>query len=220
MTVNEMVDYLKKDLKKSVENDVSPCLQTEKREGGYFVIPRLVLSYVDYLGALHHGYSGSHKPKGRRIFADHTYAKSFIRDFFGPLFANYRTFGDLLWEIYRNGTIHLYEPLTLENSDVIISWQIFKGRSGERTILGDPTQSGRLIPLTHVLPWPIVSPTKGESHPNEWILPISTTCLHDDLLSAIDGFADFIQADSDAQRRFASTMEALVIPEKTCLKWW
>jgi hypothetical protein len=27
-------------------------------EGGYFAAPRLVLSYVDYLGALHHGYDG------------------------------------------------------------------------------------------------------------------------------------------------------------------
>lgn len=34
------------------------CLNLDCDEGGYFAAPRLVLSYVDYLGALHHGYDG------------------------------------------------------------------------------------------------------------------------------------------------------------------
>lgn len=212
MTVDGMVDYLLNDLKQSVKNDVYPCLQTGSRTGGYFVVPRLVLSYVDYLGALHNGYTGRTNSWGRRIFADASYAKKFLRDFFGKIDQNYFNHGDLLWEIYRNGTIHLYEPLTLENDGKTISWQIFKGGSGERTIIAPIGAGGAMIPLPHVVPWPVQPPTV-------WVLPVSTTCLYEDLLVSIDKFAQLVRTDSTAQGKFRSTMDALVVPEQTSQTW-
>ena len=58
MDAIKIVDYLNNDLKESVINDVKPCLNLGRDEGGYFAVPRLVLSYVDYLGALYNGYTG------------------------------------------------------------------------------------------------------------------------------------------------------------------
>jgi hypothetical protein len=77
MDLTAIVNYLNDDLKKSVENDVYPCLNLGHDEGGYFGVPRLVLSYVDYLAALYNGYEGKVK-NGRRIFATGEYAKTFF----------------------------------------------------------------------------------------------------------------------------------------------
>jgi hypothetical protein len=55
MNLTKIVKYLTEDLKASVQNDVKPCLSLGRKEGGYFAVPRLVLSYVDYLGGLYHG---------------------------------------------------------------------------------------------------------------------------------------------------------------------
>ena len=62
MTKAEIVDYLKNDLKPLVKDDVSPCLQIGvPTRAGFFSVPRLVLSCVDYLGALYMGWNGERR---------------------------------------------------------------------------------------------------------------------------------------------------------------
>jgi hypothetical protein len=95
-------------------DDISPCLNLGHDEGGYFAVPRLVLSCVDYLGAFYNGYRGRKDRSGRRIFTDGKYSKAVLNDLFGQVDANYRTYSDLLWEIYRNSTIHLHSPKLLK----------------------------------------------------------------------------------------------------------
>jgi len=48
----------------------------------------------------------------------------FLNDIFGQIDPNYIKYGALLWEIYRNGTIHLYSPKILKNlnSSRTIGW--------------------------------------------------------------------------------------------------
>lgn len=172
MTTSEIDDYLRNDLKTSTVDDIEPCLYGK---GGYFGVPRLVLSYVDYLGALFHGYKHQEKNK-RKIFAKHSYAKRFLKYVFGLIDANYCSYGDLLWEIYRNGTIHLYEPLTLQNSDQKITWVTYKGHR-EKEFLSSPYS----VEVTHLVP---------QYFRNRiWIQPISISCLYEDLKSAIDLFS-------------------------------
>jgi hypothetical protein len=116
MVVSKILDYLTSDLKKSVINDVRSCLNLGHDEGGYFAVPRLVLSYVDYLGALYNGYNGKRNERtGKRIFTSGKYAEIFLNDIFGRIDPNYIEYNALLWEIYRNGTIHLYSPKILKN---------------------------------------------------------------------------------------------------------
>lgn len=50
MNLKQIKEYLSGDLTNSVVNDVKPCLNPTSSEGGYFAVPRLVLSYIDYLG--------------------------------------------------------------------------------------------------------------------------------------------------------------------------
>src|SRR5918995_5366385 len=97
MDVTKVVDYLNNDLKVSIVNDVKPCLNLNRDEGGYFAIPRLVLSYVDYLGALYNGYTGLRdKRTNRRIFATNKYAKIFLDKIIGRIDPNYSKYGGLL----------------------------------------------------------------------------------------------------------------------------
>ena len=105
-----------------------PCLNPTPSKGGYFAVPRLVLSYVDYLGKL---YRTGHN--------------EFIRNVFGALDSNYRKHGLLFWEIYRNGLIHRYEPATLENSGKQIKWPIYKGN--RIALLRNGLQITHLVPL-------------------------------------------------------------------------
>lgn len=210
MTLDEMVDYLLKDLSKSVVNDVKPCLQLGSEVGGFFAAPRLVLSYVDYFGALYHGYQGR-VSSGRRIFADSSYAKRFLRDVFGLIDKNYAAYGDLLWEIYRNGTVHLYEPLMLENGGKTMRWQIIKTPSPDRTVSLPIGHDRAFLALTHLVPMQVESTV--------WIQPISTGCLYNDLLQVIEKYSELLRNDTVLQLRFRSVMDQLVIPVHTSLTW-
>jgi hypothetical protein len=203
MTSADIEDYLKNDLKKSTINDIKPCLSGD---GGYFGVPKLVLSYVDYLGALFHGYKHPEQTK-RRLFARHTYAKRFLKYVFGLIDPNYCHYGELLWEIYRNGTVHLYEPLTLQNSGQRITWVIYKGKR-ENAFLPAPYE----VEVSHLVP---------HNHRNHtWIQPISINCLYEDLQSSIDLLAIMISKDQNLSLIFRHTANALQEPKPTNMKWW
>lgn len=102
MNSRKISDYLTLELKQAIRDDIRPCLNLGHDKGGYFAVPRLVLSCVDYLGAFYHGYKGGME-RGRKIFTDGSYSKSVLKDLFGQVDANYCRYSDLLWEIYRNG---------------------------------------------------------------------------------------------------------------------
>jgi hypothetical protein len=206
MDVNKILDYLTKDLQKSVINDVQPCLNLGRDEGGYFGVPRLVLSYVDYLGALYKGYNGKREPKtGRRIFTSGKYAKMFLNDIFGQIDPNYVTHGALLWEIYRNGTIHLYSPKILKDvkSNRTIGWMAHKQ---DRVC---QLSSSYNFLATHLVP--------HDHGNNRWSQPVSIKCLYQDLV--IDKYASSIFKDSISQSKFRQTADALLDPEDTKLTW-
>jgi len=212
MTLAEILMYLTGDLKVSIINDIGPCLSLGYDEGGYFAAPRLVLSYVDYLGALYHGYEGKSDSKNRRIFADPKYAKNFLSNVFGRKDDGYKKYGDLLWEIYRNGTIHLYSPKSLKDiaSKRTVGWLIHKLE--RKAQLRDTFNEGMYFTATHLKPY---------DHGNgTWTQPISIKCMYEDLIYAIDRFAQIISTDHNLESKFRSTSDALSIPETTLIEWW
>jgi hypothetical protein len=207
MDTAKIIEYLIDDLKKSVENDIKPCLNPATKEGGYFAVPRLVLSYVDYLGVLYHGYDGRKDGSNRRILSQGVYAKEFLKDIFGYIDSNYKLYGELLWEIYRNGTIHLYSPKVLKdkNSDKTIGWLTHKGP--RVAVLGDDESV-----VIHLVPHSL-----GKSL---WEQPISIICLYGDLVSAIERFADLIPKYPLLEQKFTQSANALVEPEETTNLTW
>jgi hypothetical protein len=218
MSATEAADYIRNDLGKSIIDDVHPCLNLGRAEGGYFGVPRLVLAYVDYLGALYNGYDGSVDRTGRRVFAKTIYAKTFLVEVFGAVHKDYKKYGGLLYDIYRHGTVHLYEPLTLRNSSTgqTIEWHVFKQEKETRppTRVGGTTKPWNLM-LLHLIP----TRKPGQTDPNVWVLPVSINCLYSDLLAALDVYAERLQKETDLANRFQKTINALLIPEETDLLW-
>lgn len=129
MNKDEICEYLEEDLKKSIFNDVKPIIQPHEKEGGYFGVSRLVLCYVDYLGALYIGYNGETDRSGRKKISTVNKAKSYIKHVLSKVDPLYESYGDLLYEMYRHGTVHLYQPKTFINKDTkeTLSWLTHKG---------------------------------------------------------------------------------------------
>jgi hypothetical protein len=179
--------YLLDDLKNSVINDIKPCLNLASQFGGYFAVPRLVLSYIDYLGTLYRSGHGA-----------------FLEKVFGNIDSNYKTYGRLFWEIYRNGLIHRYEPSILRNSGQEITWLVHKG---DRQAL---LQNG--LQLIHLRPQKI--------NTQNWKQPISIKCLYYDLLDAIDHYALLVSQNFHIEDNFRNAANRLQQPTETTLQWW
>jgi len=206
MNISEICDYLEYDLKKSIINDVQPVIQPSQQEGGYFGVPRLVLCYVDYLSALYEGYHGETDRKGRKVIAKSKYAKNFIKKVLSKVNPLYAKYGDFLYEMYRNGTVHLYQPKTFINMQTreMLSWVIYKGSRN-----ADTQEYGRVC---HMQP-------QKRDNTARWILPISINCLFDDLVASIDNFKEMLRANSNLVTKWKSTANALLEIEETDLRW-
>ena len=206
MTLSRIIDYLRTDLKVSIQNDIFPALQTDKAEGGYFSVPRLVLCCVDYLGALYCGFDG----KDPNHIATANKAKKFLREVMAKADRRYGGRGDLLVEMYRHGTVHLNAPLSLIRStdNRIITWQCYKGPRTAAT-------AERII--VHLHPY--------EFQAGADILPISINCLYDDLLASIEEYCNLLLLDDNQNgggeliTRFVSAANALVVPKRVSFRW-
>jgi len=217
MITQEIVDYIAIDMKKTVVDDIKPCLLIGVREGGYFSVPRLVLSCVDYLGALYCGWKPTETyAGGKPNFTATRKAVRYLKDVFGQVFSDYKVRAELLWEMYRHGTVHLNEPKVLQNGTKSISWQIFKAGFNERMIIGGvPTGPGTSVQmyLSHLVPMEITG------LPGQWILPIGTTCLYEDLVASLDVYAGMVLKDRSLEDNFRSAVNEMVKPEEVTIAW-
>jgi hypothetical protein len=205
MDISKICDYLGYDLKKSIVNDVKPVIQPEQMEGGYFGVTRLVLCYIDYLGALYEGYHGETDRKGRKVIAKSKYAMNFIKNVLGKIDPLYEKYGDLLYEMYRHGAVHLYQPKTFTNIQTkeTLNWVTYKGsRIAYTKDYGE---------IQHM------QPKKMDNA--QWILPVSIICLYDDLIASIDHFIKMLKADNNLVKNWKSTANALIEFEETNLRW-
>jgi hypothetical protein len=206
MTLEEAKEFLQGDLKRSIENDIRPILQPEKEEGGYFGVPRSVLCYVDFLGALYCGYQGEKFRNGKKRIAISWKACRFIREILGSVDSLYEDNGDLLYEMYRHGTVHLFSPNELKGRDGrVISWLLHKqGRQASIPVDGEHLEVRHLQPVEF----------KGCHR-----LPVSIVCLCDDLNAAIDELRGRLDDRPVLLRRWNSAAAALCEPETTKLNW-
>jgi hypothetical protein len=186
MNEQQIGEYLLYDLRVSVINDIAPCLRRRSREGGYFAVPRLTLSAVNYLAILN------------RISPD-----NYLIRFFGHLDQNYIGYGRLLWEVYRNGLIHTYEPKKLQNGNHIIDWTLYKG---QRITNIDEVR------ICHLVPFRITN--------NEWTQPVSILCLYDDLIAAIEYNVELLLNNPQIENNIRNAANLLIRPEPTTEVWW
>ncbi len=148
-----------------VEGDLRPLLADH---GAPFAICREVVSSIDHLG---HLYTGSSQC-GVRF-------RAFMENVLGDVDPNYRRRAGEVYQMYRCGTVHEFEPKVLENRrGQTLAWLCYRGnRVGEQIRM---EWCGE-ITVTHLEP---VAYVAGRT----FGLPVSTICLLDDLVAAIDRF--------------------------------
>lgn len=110
----DVVDYLEKDFLAAINNDLVAVLKFhEGGNGGFHSVPREVFCYVDYVSAIRYGENSS------------TNAIRFIEKYLGSKNPRYKHYGKLLYEMWRHGTVHEFDPKRLRHSSkkYSVGWQ-------------------------------------------------------------------------------------------------
>jgi hypothetical protein len=159
----EAAPYLR-NLSATVVADVQPLLSLPGHAP--FAVCREALSYVDHLG---HLYSGRGQVGDR--------SREYLRKVMAIVDVNYATRCGEIYQMFRCGTVHEFEPKVLENrqGDLLL-WLCYHGKRIDAVDV-----DGARGAVTHLTPI-------RSSTPNRYYLPVSTTCLVEDLVASIEAF--------------------------------
>lgn len=151
-------------LKKTVAADICPLLDLPGHAP--FAICRETLSYIDHLG---HLYSGRGQVGDR--------SREFMKQVMAKVDSNYGKRAAELYQMFRCGPVHEFEPKVLENKKgELLMWFCYPGLRVDSFEV-----DGSKISVVHLEP--VASATVGRF----W-LPVSTRCLVDDLMCSIEVF--------------------------------
>lgn len=151
-------------LKGTVAADIRPLLDLPGHAP--FAICREVLSYVDHLGHLY---------SGRGQIGDRS--REFMKQIMAKNDPNYGRRAAELYQMFRCGPVHEFEPKVLENKKgELLAWFCYVGPRADSCKL-----DGKSISVVHLEP--VASAASGRF----W-LPVSTRCLIDDLMYSIEVF--------------------------------
>lgn len=192
MTMKQVKSFLYEEVKEQIFLEIAPILYIGQKVGGYFGVTRQVLCYVDFLGTV---YCGFNKRRDREISMPWK-AKKFIRDILGDRDRLYKKNGNKLYEMYRHGLVHLYQPKPLiqkRRQKRKLNWLVYKGGRDWHDEEIDDSDKTFKVKVRHMEI--IIDPRNKKND----LLAISITCLYKDLLSAIDFYCKKIEQDITKQ---------------------
>lgn len=208
------IDRILNDLKTSIETDVYPVLQPNRPEGGYFGVTRTLLCYVDVLGLLLKGWNGKlKKNEDKDDFATPQKAKAYIKKILSEVDELYELNGDLLYDMYRHGTVHIYSPKKLVSRlypKKTVEWLIYKGGREQWEYY-----ENKSFKFSHLQ---IIEWVK-----DRFILPISILVFYNDVMVSIDLFRKMIYEDKSRKllKNFLGVADALdTVYDGTKVKFW
>lgn len=151
-------------LKTTVAADIRPLLDLPGHAP--FAICREVLSYIDHLG---HLYSGRGQVGDR--------SREFMKQIMAKIDPNYGKRAAELYQMFRCGPVHEFEPKVLENKKgELLMWLCYAGpRTDSCEIEGQRTSVVHLVPV-------------GSIASNRFWLPVSTRCLINDVMCSMEVF--------------------------------
>lgn len=187
------IQYLKKEVRKSIINDILDIAKyhsrpDKKKEAGFYSVPRQVFCYVDYLGHLAYGngYTTEH-------------AERFIREYFPK---NYRGYAELLYSMWRHGTVHTYKPKRIfakypgDKPEMINIYSL----SNNANEAGNRQANMKFFPM--------------HGKKATLYLCINICQLVDDLLSALDGFIQKLKSEERLERECSRRIADLDKPQE------
>ena len=183
---SQRINRIFHDLTDSATHDIAPIIQPTNPEGGYFGVPRMVFCYVDFLGLLYSGWSGKKKQNGDKDnFATPKKAKKFIKEVLSQVDGLYGEHGNLLYDMYRHGTVHIYSPKKMRsraNPNKTIEWLLYKGDREQWDYY-----ENRSVKFRHleIIEW----------EKDRFMLPVSILVLYRDLLVSIDLYRKMVFED-------------------------
>jgi hypothetical protein len=110
----DVVHYLENGFLAAINNDLIAVLKFhEGGIGGFHSVPREVFCYIDYISAIRYGENSSAN------------AIRFIEKYLGSANVRYKHYGKLLFEMWRHGTVHEFDPKRLKHSNkkYSVGWQ-------------------------------------------------------------------------------------------------
>jgi hypothetical protein len=176
--MSKIVPYLEERVRKSLVVDVKDVAlfhsrRAKYKKGGFFGIPRLVFCYVEFLGKLAYGQSGTES------------AELFIKNYFP---GNYRDYAELIYAMCRHGTVHELVPKIFyaefpshKPRRIKVEWQINNDNLKE-----ERNKNMTFSPVAH---------KKATLR-----LVLNTCQLADDLILAFEHFVNKLKIDKNLQR--------------------
>jgi hypothetical protein len=187
----KIIDYLKKDLRQSIVNDISDVARyharpRKKAEAGFFSVPRHVFCYVDFLG---HIAFGKRNTEG---------AVAFIRGYFP---SKYHDYAALIYSMWRHGTVHEYGPK--------VFYAQFLNQSPKKVLVGWLSNNdNKLKERSLHLQFLPVAGRRGKIQ-----LCINICQLVDDLLTALDNFVNKLTSDRNLKRDCQHRLNSILGPK-------
>jgi len=213
MTKDDMVEFIDKELLPQVELEIGNWIHPRKRQGGYFVVTRQILCMVDFLGAVYSGYTKSEKKRdqkdGIERIAKTEKAKNYIAKFFKPNSTYNKVAIDNLYDIYRHGLVHVYQPRVLKfNSRRALQWFFYRGQKRfYKRMAVDTPQGKKVFRDVGYLQVVFKSPSK-----KYYFFPIGIDCLYKDFVNSVKLYRDKLKSTKSLQRRWRTTVNAICKP--------
>jgi hypothetical protein len=200
MTENQckdVVEYLKGDFTLALRADIVAILRFHKMLdfGGDLSIPRQVFCYIDYLGSLCYG-------PGPRNNTRH--AIKFIENYFGEIDERYKKFGELMYNMWRHGTVHEFDPKRYIHSSR-------KYRMGWRSSKSsDQKERNRHLKC-------FMMEVQQDNCPDSYVISINLFELVDHLKQALRKFIEILEGNPTQKRKVQTNYRK--ISKAVLIKW-
>lgn len=210
MTSDEMVRFLNNELLPQVRQEIGNLIRPKKKQGGYFVTVRQIMCMVDFLGATFSGYSRKERmvDKKRQKISTSEKAIRFIIKFFKPEDTYQEGIVRNLYNMYRHGLVHLYQPKILKwKSNGRLLWFFYKGNRHVNKIKIN-TDKGILmfknVDHLHIL--------QSGLDKNSYYLAVCVESLYEDFEKAVQLYIEKLSKTKTLQTKWRTTVNSICMP--------
>lgn len=181
----DIITYLHTQIKESIANDINSILRYHKRyKTGFHSIPRQIFCYIDFLGALVYGKNSTNN------------SVRYINKYLGLINPRYKEVSEIIYEMWRHGTVHEYDPKVLIEGKNRLGW--LSGFSSKK--------KDKRAHLTCY--------KKTINNEEYFFLNLNMNQFVSDLYNSIDKLVDKLMQDDVLQNRLQKNLDKLNSPKK------